>query len=93
MSFAAPAAGVLAIDVGAGTTDVLLARPGQPLENAVKLVVPSATQVAGSRIAAATALAQTVVFTGPVMGGGAVTAAEGPGAPGGGLSQPAWGRG
>ena len=75
MSFAAPAAGVLAIDVGAGTTDVLLARPGHPLENAVKLVVPSATQVAGERIAAATALAQTVVFSGPVMGGGAVTAA------------------
>ena len=75
MSFDAPAAGVLAIDVGAGTTDVLLTRPGQPLENAVKLVVPSATQVAGARIAAATARGQTVVFRGPVMGGGAVTMA------------------
>jgi uncharacterized protein (DUF1786 family) len=66
---------VLAVDVGAGTTDVLLTRPGQPLENAVKLVVPSATQVAGARIAAATARGQTVVFRGPVMGGGAVTQA------------------
>ena len=68
-------AGVLAVDVGAGTSDILLTLPGQPLENAVKLVVPSATQVAGARIAAATARGQTVVFRGPVMGGGAVTMA------------------
>jgi uncharacterized protein (DUF1786 family) len=67
--------GVLALDVGAGTTDILLTRAGQPLENAVKLVVPSATQVAGARIAAATERGQTVVFRGPVMGGGAVTQA------------------
>ena len=67
--------GVLAVDVGAGTTDILLTRAGQPLENAVKLVVPSATQVAGARVAAATARGQTVVFRGPVMGGGAVTQA------------------
>jgi uncharacterized protein (DUF1786 family) len=72
---AAQPAGVLAIDVGAGTSDILLTRPGQPLENAVKLVVPSATQVAGARIAAATERGQTVVFRGPVMGGGAVTTA------------------
>jgi len=68
-------AGVLTIDVGAGTTDILLTRPRQPLENAVKLVVPSATQVAGARIGVATSRRQTVVFRGPVMGGGAVTRA------------------
>lgn len=65
----------LCLDVGAGTTDVLLTRPGQPLENAFKLVVPSATEVTGRRIAAATARGATVVFRGPVMGGGASTAA------------------
>lgn len=75
MNAAAPAAGILAVDVGAGTSDILFTRPGQPLENAVKLVVPSATQVAAARIAAATARGQTVVFRGPVMGGGAVTRA------------------
>jgi uncharacterized protein (DUF1786 family) len=75
VSPAAQPAGVLAVDVGAGTSDILLTRPGQSLENAVKLVVPSPTQVAGARIAAATAGGQTVVFRGPVMGGGAVTAA------------------
>jgi len=62
---------ILAADVGAGTTDLLLTRPGQPLENAVKLVVPSRTQVVAAQIAAATARGQTVVFAGPVMGGGA----------------------
>ena len=75
MTPATKPSGVLAIDVGAGTCDILLTRPGQPLENAVKLVVPSATQVAGARIAAATARGQTVVFRGPVMGGGSVTTA------------------
>jgi uncharacterized protein (DUF1786 family) len=65
----------LCLDVGAGTTDILLTRPGEPLENAFKLVVPSQAQVVGRRIAAATARGATVVFSGPVMGGGASTAA------------------
>lgn len=66
---------VLAVDVGAGTTDILLTRPGQPLENAVKVVAPSRTQVVGAQIAQATARAQTVVFRGSLMGGGASAAA------------------
>ena len=66
---------ILAVDVGAGTSDILLTRPGEPLENAVKLVVPSPTRIAGARIAAATDGGRTVVFRGPVMGGGAVGAA------------------
>jgi len=77
---AAPAPGecgtrILAVDVGAGTADILLTRPGQPLENAVKLVVPSRTQVVAAQIAQATGRGQTVVFTGPTMGGGADGAA------------------
>lgn len=66
---------VLAVDVGTGTADILLTRPGETLENAVKLVVPSRTQVVGAQIAQATALGQTVVFAGSVMGGGADGAA------------------
>ncbi|MBN2203471.1 MAG: pyruvate formate lyase-activating protein [Thermoleophilia bacterium] len=65
----------MCIDVGAGTTDILLTQPGEALENAFKLVVPAATQVVGRRIAAATARGATVVLRGPVMGGGASTAA------------------
>lgn len=65
------APGVLAVDIGAGTSDILFARRGDSLENAVKLVVPSPTRIVAARIAAATARGQTVVFRGPVMGGGA----------------------
>jgi len=66
-----PGTRILAADVGAGTADLLLTRPGEPLENAVKLVVPSRTQVVAAQIAEATGRGQTVVFTGPTMGGGA----------------------
>ena len=62
---------ILAIDVGLGTADILLTLPGEPLENAVRLVVPSRTQVVAREIAAATAAGAVVLFTGPVMGGGA----------------------
>jgi uncharacterized protein (DUF1786 family) len=65
----------MALDIGAGTTDVVLTRPGEPLENAVKLVVPSRTRVVAAQIAQATARGQTVLFHGPVMGGGANGAA------------------
>jgi uncharacterized protein (DUF1786 family) len=62
---------ILAVDVGTGTADILLTLPGEPLENAVKLVVPSRTQVVGEQIAEATRRGQTVILTGPTMGGGA----------------------
>ena len=62
---------VLAVDVGLGTADILLALPGEPLENAVRLVVPARTQVVAREIGGATVAGNTVVFHGPVMGGGA----------------------
>ena len=61
--------------MGTGTADILLTLPGEPLENAVKLVVPSRTQVVGAQIAQATERGQTVIFSGPTMGGGACGAA------------------
>jgi uncharacterized protein (DUF1786 family) len=70
-----PTGRLLAIDVGAGTADMLLVQPRQPLENAVKLVVPARTQTVARQIAAASDRGATVVFHGPLMGGGAVTAA------------------
>ena len=66
-----PGARILAVDVGAGTADLLLTLPGEPLENAVRLVVPSRTQVVAREIGAATARRAAVVFHGPLMGGGA----------------------
>ena len=62
---------VLAIDVGAGTQDVLVYDGGLEPENCPKLVLPSQTQVVGRRIRAATAAGHPVHLTGTPMGGGA----------------------
>src|SRR5256885_14766286 len=60
---------ILAIDIGAGTMDVLLYDPTQPWENAVQLVLPSATAIAGNRIAAAREARRDVFLHGNLMGG------------------------
>ncbi|MBI4322513.1 MAG: DUF1786 domain-containing protein [Chloroflexi bacterium] len=62
---------ILAIDVGAGTQDVLLYESDKSIENCVKLVVPSQTVVVARRIARATAEGRAVFLTGNLMGGGA----------------------
>lgn len=60
---------ILAIDIGAGTMDTLVYDPGQPMENAVQLVLPSATALAGRKIAAARDQHQSVFLHGNLMGG------------------------
>src|SRR5438128_10535911 len=60
---------ILAIDIGAGTMDVLLYDPAQPMENAVQLVLPSATAIIGRKIAAARDARQDVFLHGNLMGG------------------------
>jgi uncharacterized protein (DUF1786 family) len=62
---------LLAIDVGAGTQDILLYDPAREPENCLKLVLPSQTQVVGAKVRAATAARQTLHLQGGVMGGGA----------------------
>jgi uncharacterized protein (DUF1786 family) len=66
---------VLALDVGAGTTDVLLWDRAARGENQTHFVIPSATRVVAAEIAAATAAGRAVVFSGPSMGGGASSGA------------------
>jgi uncharacterized protein (DUF1786 family) len=66
---------VLAVDVGAGTQDVLVYESDREPETCVKLILPSQTQVVARRIAAATAAGLPLHLTGTVMGGGASTAA------------------
>ncbi len=61
---------VLAIDVGAGTQDVLLYESDKTPENCFKLVLPSQTQVVGKRIREATAARLPVHLAGTLMGGG-----------------------
>ncbi len=60
---------ILAIDVGAGTMDVLLHDPAQPMENAVQLVLPSATALVGRRIESARRAGRAVFLHGNLMGG------------------------
>ncbi|TAK67190.1 MAG: pyruvate formate lyase-activating protein [Dehalococcoidia bacterium] len=61
---------ILAIDVGTGTQDILLFDSTGPVENSVKMVMPSATQIAASRVRRATAAGRPVLLTGVVQGGG-----------------------
>ena len=62
---------LLAVDVGAGTTDILVWEEGRRPENSEKLVAPSGAVVVGRRIAEATRHRSRVVFSGATMGGGA----------------------
>jgi uncharacterized protein (DUF1786 family) len=62
---------ILAIDVGAGTQDILLFDPAREPENCLKLVLPSQTQIVGARVRAATAAGRPVHLAGVLMGGGA----------------------
>jgi uncharacterized protein (DUF1786 family) len=62
---------VLAIDIGAGTQDIVLYDSAQPVENAVKLVMPSQTQVVAARIREVTRAGRPLHLAGRLMGGGA----------------------
>lgn len=66
---------LLAIDVGAGTQDILLFNPGVPAEGSVKMVLPSQTVIVAGRIDRARGLDKDIFLKGPTMGGGACTAA------------------
>jgi uncharacterized protein (DUF1786 family) len=61
----------LAIDVGGGTQDILLWQPDVPIENCVKLVLPSQTVVVAARIRRCTSQGLAIFLTGNLMGGGA----------------------
>ncbi len=66
---------ILAIDVGAGTQDILLWEAGQPAENNVKLVLPSWTTVLARQVQQATREGRAVFLTGNLMGGGPLVSA------------------
>ncbi|UCD96955.1 MAG: DUF1786 domain-containing protein [Candidatus Bathyarchaeota archaeon] len=67
---------ILAIDIGAGTKDVLLFDDTkETIENCVKLVLPSPSQVYADRVRRATAHSEDIFVNGDVVGGGAFTSA------------------
>ncbi|MGB9723507.1 MAG: DUF1786 domain-containing protein [Chloroflexia bacterium] len=61
---------LLALDIGSGTQDLLLYDPAQPLENCVKMILPSPTVLLARRIAWATAAGRDIFLHGLRMGGG-----------------------
>lgn len=61
---------LLAIDMGTGTQDILLLDTAGPVENSIKMVLPSATEIAARRIRRAFAEDKPIVLTGVTMGGG-----------------------
>jgi uncharacterized protein (DUF1786 family) len=61
---------ILAVDMGTGTQDILLFDSTGPVENSVKLVMPSATQIAAARIRRATEAKRPLALTGVIQGGG-----------------------
>ncbi len=61
---------ILAIDMGTGTQDILLFDSDQHVENSVKLVMPSATEIAARRIRRAGKAGRPLLLTGTVAGGG-----------------------
>lgn len=61
---------ILAIDMGTGTQDILLFDSDQPVENSVKMVLPSATEIAARRIRRAGDAGRAIVMDGSVAGGG-----------------------
>lgn len=65
----------LAVDVGGGTQDILLWQPDTPIENCVKLVLPSQTVVVANRIRRCTSQGVPICLTGNLMGGGACVGA------------------
>ena len=66
---------ILAIDVGAGTQDILLWEADQPMENCVKLVLPSWTTILARQVRKATQERRPVYLTGNLMGGGPIVSA------------------
>jgi uncharacterized protein (DUF1786 family) len=63
---------ILALDVGTGTQDVMLYDSDKNLENAVKMVLPSPTQILAQKIRK---IDEDILFTGDIMGGGPVSRA------------------
>ena len=61
----------LAVDVGGGTQDILLWQPEVPIENCVKLILPSQTVVVAARIRRCTLQGIPIFLSGSLMGGGA----------------------
>lgn len=62
---------LLAADIGGYTQDILLLDTSNTVENAIQLIMPSATNIIARKIEKATLARSPVLLTGVTMGGGA----------------------
>jgi uncharacterized protein (DUF1786 family) len=63
---------ILLVDVGTGTQDILVFQPGEVIENAIQLVMPSPTMLMAAAVKRATEARAPLLLTGVTMGGGPV---------------------
>lgn len=63
------------LDIGSGTQDFLLYKPGENIRNCIKMVLPSPPKIVAKRIRECTSKREDILFTGYTMGGGANTKA------------------
>jgi uncharacterized protein (DUF1786 family) len=63
---------IMALDIGSGTQDVLLWRPGEVMENCLQMVLPSPTASLARRVRQATSQGLALHLRGHLMGGGPV---------------------
>jgi Uncharacterized protein conserved in archaea len=59
---------LLAVDVGAGTQDILLYQEGVPIEGSTKMVLPSQTMIVGNRISRARMAGRDIFCMAPSWG-------------------------
>ncbi len=66
---------ILAVDIGSGTQDILIYQPGVEVENNVKLILPSQTQIVARQIKKLTEEGRDIFAYGYLMGGGSSSGA------------------
>lgn len=67
---------ILALDIGAGTEDVLLYdETKKSIENCVKMVLPSPSRIFAAKVKGATRLYKDLFISGDIIGGGAFSSA------------------
>jgi uncharacterized protein (DUF1786 family) len=64
---------ILAIDIGAGTQDILLYDSAKKLENCIKLVLPSPSPLLAARVTRLGEQSREILLTGYTVGGGALS--------------------
>lgn len=65
---------ILALDIGAGTMDVLLYDDSDSIENCIKLVLPSPSKVYAEKVNQLTSKGKDLLIKGETIGGGVLTA-------------------